>query len=67
MVEKPDGIVISLAFVVGIVLISLVSRLARATELRADAVEFDEEALRLIDSLRGRRQPAPHREQDPGR
>ena len=49
VVEKPDGIVISLAFVVGIVLISFISRLARATELRADAVEFDEEALKLID------------------
>jgi hypothetical protein len=49
VIEKPDGIVISLAFVVGIVLISFISRLARATELRADAVEFDEEALKLID------------------
>jgi hypothetical protein len=49
VVEKPDGIVISLAFVVGIVVISLVSRLARATELRAEAVEFDDAALQMID------------------
>jgi hypothetical protein len=49
VVEKPDGIVISLAFVAGIVVISLISRLARATELRADNVEFDDAALKMID------------------
>jgi hypothetical protein len=49
VVEKPDGIVISLAFIAGIVVISFVSRLARATELRADGIEFDEAALRMID------------------
>lgn len=50
VVEKPDGIVISLAFIAGIVVISLVSRLARATELRADGIEFDEAALRMVDA-----------------
>jgi hypothetical protein len=44
IVEKPDGIVISLVFIAGIVVISLISRIGRATELRADAVEFDEQA-----------------------
>src|SRR5690349_20174348 len=49
VIEKPDGIVISLAFVAGIVIISLISRLARATELRADRIEFDDAALKMID------------------
>jgi hypothetical protein len=50
VVEKPDGIVISLAFIAGIVVISFVSRLARATELRADGIDFDEAALRMVDA-----------------
>jgi len=48
IVEKPDGIVISLAFIAGIVVISLVSRVSRATELRADDIEFDEPAEGFI-------------------
>lgn len=48
VVEKPDGIVISLAFIAGIIVISLVSRLSRATELRVEAIEFDGAALACI-------------------
>jgi hypothetical protein len=50
VIQKPDGIVISLAFVAGIVLISLISRLARATELRSDGVEFDDAALAMVEA-----------------
>ncbi|WP_238013583.1 amino acid transporter [Dactylosporangium sp. AC04546] len=48
VVEKPDGIAISGVFIAGIVLVSLVSRASRTTELRADGIEFDEEARRFV-------------------
>lgn len=52
VVEKPDGITISGFFVLGIVAISLVSRVSRTTELRVDRIEFDDGARRFVtDSL----------------
>jgi hypothetical protein len=45
---KPDGIVISLGFILGTVIVSLVSRVWRSTELRAERVEFDETARKMI-------------------
>jgi hypothetical protein len=48
VVEKPDGIVISLAFIAGMLVISVVSRLTRATELRADDIRFDEAAAAFV-------------------
>ncbi|MBN9605366.1 MAG: APC family permease [Actinomycetales bacterium] len=54
MIEKPDGIAISLLFILAIVVISLLSRVRRATELRATSVDFDEAARRFVEeSLRG--------------
>jgi hypothetical protein len=46
--EKPDGIAISAMFIAGIILVSLISRVTRTTELRADHIEFDDEARRII-------------------
>jgi hypothetical protein len=48
VIEKPDGITISAFFVLGIIVISLISRVTRTTELRADRIEFDDEARRFI-------------------
>jgi hypothetical protein len=49
---KPDGLAISALFIIGIVVISLISRVTRTTELRADRIEFDTEARRFIaDSI----------------
>src|SRR3954449_11086368 len=48
VIEKPDGITISALFIAGIIVISLISRLARATELRADDIDFDDTAAVFI-------------------
>ncbi len=49
VIERPDGIKIAAFFIAAIVVVSLISRAVRSTELRTTAVDFDEAAERLLD------------------
>lgn len=48
IIEQPDGIAISLLFIAGIIIVSLSSRIYRATELRVETIEFNPGARRII-------------------
>ncbi|HYN09815.1 MAG TPA: hypothetical protein VES67_20700 [Vicinamibacterales bacterium] len=53
IVERPEGIHIAGWFIVTIVVSSLVSRVLRSTELRIEAVQYDERALAFIKDATG--------------
>jgi hypothetical protein len=63
--NRPDGIAIAAFFIGAIVLVSLVSRTYRSTELRQKRIEIDERARRLIDEVadRGEVHIVAHRRQ----
>ncbi|WP_245642101.1 amino acid transporter [Nonomuraea candida] len=49
IIERPDGLVIALLFVLAIVAISLISRATRSTELRVTHISLDDCARRFIN------------------
>jgi hypothetical protein len=49
IIERPDGVKIASLFIAGIIVFSVLSRIVRATELRATGVEMDELARRFIE------------------
>ncbi|MFI7005043.1 amino acid transporter [Streptomyces sp. NPDC050145] len=51
IIERPDGVKIGACFIAGIILISLLSRLGRAFELRVTHVELDATAERFIRDI----------------
>ncbi|WP_329111907.1 amino acid transporter [Streptomyces sp. NBC_01353] len=56
IIERPDGVKIGACFIAGIILISLLSRLGRAFELRVTHIELDEMAERFVQDI-SRRTP----------
>lgn len=52
IVERPEGMQIAACFIGFIILISLISRVYRSTELRVDQIEMDETADRFIEEAK---------------
>ena len=52
-VQRPDGLLIAFFFGIAIVVVSLVSRVQRSTELRQERIEVDETAQGFIDEAGG--------------
>ncbi|MEV5490442.1 amino acid transporter [Streptomyces bobili] len=55
VIERPDGVKIGACFIAGIILVSLLSRLARAFELRVTSVTLDPMAERLVRDMASRK------------
>ena len=51
IIDRPEGLLIALLFIAMIVVISLISRIARSTELRVQNVTFDDAARELLDEV----------------
>ena len=49
VIEKPDGLIISVVFILGIIVVSIISRVSRTTELRAESIDFDDAAQAFVE------------------
>jgi hypothetical protein len=54
VVERPDGVKIGACFIAAIVVVSFVSRLLRAFELRVTQVDLDGQATQFLDDTTGK-------------
>ncbi len=52
--QRPDGLTIALFFIAAIVVVSLISRVQRSTELRQERIDIDKAAQRFIREAAGR-------------
>ena len=55
IIERPDGVKIGACFIAGIMLVSFLSRLARAFELRVTSMTMDDMAERFVRDIASRR------------
>ncbi|MGW3511461.1 amino acid transporter [Streptomyces sp. NPDC000994] len=55
VIERPDGVKIGACFIAGIILVSLLSRLARSFELRVTSVTLDAMAERFVRDIASRK------------
>jgi hypothetical protein len=55
VIERPDGVKIGACFIAGIILVSLLSRLLRAFELRVTSVTLDDMAERFVRDMASRK------------
>ncbi|MFF4963309.1 APC family permease [Streptomyces sp. NPDC001222] len=55
VIERPDGVKIGACFIAGIILVSLLSRLARSFELRVTSVALDDMAERFVRDIASRK------------
>jgi len=51
IVQRPEGLKISLIFIGSIIVASFISRAMRSTEVRIDRIEFDKKAQEFIDEM----------------
>ncbi|MDO7867154.1 amino acid transporter [Nocardioides jiangxiensis] len=57
IVDRPEGLLIALVFVLMILVISVISRIRRATELRVQGVHLDAGAQQIVDTAIGDPRP----------